>query len=740
MYCQLRGFLMLTNTLQIYANRTESEDRRNQQLPPITPNIASPPIVGAVYSPPVPQLAVIPDVVPMRRGRPTTNSQPVYAKSSNASLHGITSDPFAALDGQPATLTAKDEISARFPSLDQFSLLHDKGAKFEFETTTPHMPTTTKALNQRVTERLADEAFVTPVVPAKPSTVPQPAPGVTGGTSRAQQIITSNPALQVAISAPSAPQHTPAVVPGASRAQQIIANNPALQEAMSAPSAPSTNTISRQPTTMSQGTMTDLPSEPPTQAKRYTPSPIYRFPPADHHRSTSLPRSGAGSSSTEMRLRPDPILSRKDSIGRETNSASQPNLSTKQALSSRPSLEGGRPSSDFLETAARPHAIEPRVRPVTAYVESNLDYLRDKESAPAKSGFLHRHGAPQQVPTHAEGNGNRSDESDNVESEVEFLRQMEDDGRKDRRRNSGDKSAKRTSLPSISLSGTKNLLSGRFGDAFKRFENNGHSTSADQTHSPEQGLTRRELTPIAGSEATDGRSDDGHVLEETDDMSPEMKRELERRRLSMEERRVEAAAAEYRKRLAERPPGGDARSLGGMTKAASIQQKVQNLLDDNSKPSLVKKTAEGYGKYTDTASNSQSRMYAEKTTIPSPKPIVARKPIDVSAPYLKPATQTIPITQSLPHRAATIASRPTAPPKPTHLNALPTGCAPMLAHALSNSPPKPRRIEPRMDMTQAERDDYISEFSKRFPSLTSIDMVETDVSTAPLNGGAGRGI
>jgi AP2-associated kinase len=386
-----------------------------------------------------------------------------------------------------------------------------------------------------------------------------------------------------------------------------------------------------------------------------------------------------------------------------------------------------------------------------------MDYLRERESTASRPGFLSRQKSsdPNSAEAAVADEFNTEEES-NIESNVDFLRTMEDQEaarRKDRRSSSGNKQAKRSSLPS--LSGTKTLLAGKFGDAFKRFEGN---TSAPRTSSP-QALDRRELTPIAGSEATDGRSDDGQVLEETDDMSPEMKRELERRRLSMEEKRVADAAAEYRKRLADREASGAPKSIGGITKAASIQQKVKTLLDENQKPSPTKKTAEGYGRYTDGVPSTQAHIFQDKPVNPYPKPAIARKPVmtvggagpppnsrphtipnENPAPFSVSRAQinTIPpvapisASTSLPHRSAAASARPSAPPKPTHLNSIPTGSS-AGGQALSSSPPKPpapitsRQIEPRPDMTAAEKEDYIADFSKRFPRLSGIEMVETVV-------------
>jgi AP2-associated kinase len=647
----------------------------------------------------------------MRRGRPTTTPQSHVSKPSPSPLRGINGDPFAALDSNVPASVATDDVAARFPSLDQFSLLHDHGAKFEFDSTSTVTASKPKDLNQRVTEKLADDAFVTP----------PPASGM----SRAQKIISSSPALQEAVFVPSA-------------VQQPTPNRPKM---------------------VSEGTMTS-PVEPPSDPilRKYTPSPIHRFSHSDHHRSSSLPRNQGLASSGNRNLRPDDTyLSRDSTLPVNRSFQSQPISHTRHASSSRPSLEGGRPSIDFLDPVARTQPVDARPRPVTTYLESNMDYLRERESTASRPGFLSRQKScdPNSTEAAVVDESNAEEES-NIESNVDFLRTMEDQEaarRKDRRTSSGNKQAKRSSLPS--LSGTKTLLAGKFGDAFKRFENN---TSTPRTPSP-QALDRRELTPIAGSEATDGRSDDGQVFEETDDMPPEMRRELERRRLSMEEKRVADAAAEYRKRLADRDASGAPKPIGGITKAASIQQKVKTLLDENQKPSPTKKTAEGYGRYTDGVPLTQARTFEDKPANPYPKPAIARKPVmavgsagpppnprphtipnESSAPFSKPRAPiaTIPpaapisASTSLPHRSTTVSTRPSAPPKPTHLNSIPTGPS-AGGHTLSSSPPKPsatitsRRIEPRPDMTPAEKEDYIADFSKRFPSLSGIEMVETVV-------------
>lgn len=345
-------------------------------------------------------------------------------------------------------------------------------------------------------------------------------------------------------------------------------------------------------------------------------------------------------------------------------------------------------------------------------------------------------------------------EEANIASNVDFLRSMEESDSK-----KTSKQSKRSSLTSLS-SGTKNIFAGKFSDAFKRFEHsNSSSNSAPppaRTPSPLKSLGRHhDLTPIAGSEATDGRSDDGQVLEETDDMTPEMRREVERRRLSEEEKRVAAAGAEYRKRLADREPGvaqaGLPKSIGGVSRAVSIQNKVQNLLDESQKSTHITRTAQGYGHFTESPAQELERPEIPRKPVGGvmrsnvglgvgietkrPAPPVGMKP-DVRPVSMMPNTS----------------GRPTAPPKPTHLykNLTSGGGRPM-------SPPKPSSLnkplphrppmgqqeqlmapslpgQPILDMTAQEKDDYLNDFQKRFPSLGAIEMVERDLGAEAAGG------
>jgi AP2-associated kinase len=643
----------------------------------------------------------------MRRGRPTAGASSHVAKPSPSPLRG---DPFAALDSKSPPGPV-DEISNRFPSLDQFSLLHD-GGKFDFDKSSPIKSTHSRDISQRVTEKLADDAFAIPAQTKPPVATPTVKPPSTT-ISRAQKIISSNPELQSVASPPA------------------IVYQPT-------PTRPTNSSY------VSQGTMTS-PTPPPAGqflATKYAPSTANRFPiTSDHHRSSSLPRNQVAPLTSTQFLQPEDKNSLPSgAIPRNASYGSQLGHA-RHASSSRPSLEGGRPSNDVLEPIARTKSSNSRPRPTSTYLESNMVYLREKESSGRPSLSLDKRTSYSKETAILDPG---SDDETNIESNVDFLRTMEDHdaAKKDRRRSTGaDKKGKRSSLPSMSLSGTKNLLAGKFGDAFKRFEHNASTPPGPRTPSPLQDLDRRDLTPIAGSEATDGRSDDGNVLEDMDNMAPEQRRELERRRLSMEEKRVANAAAEYRKRLADRGSGPAPRSIGGVSRAASIQNKVKSLLDENSQSSPVKKTAEGYGRFTDSPVEPPPRQFDQQSTNHYIKPMVPRKPI---APGPGVAhTRTIPLKNEIDYSkprtqqpisspaivSKTGGSRPNAPPKPMHLNSISTGPR---SNDMQSSPPKSsslpsRPLQARPDMTTQEKEDYIADFSKRFPSLSGIEMVEREI-------------
>ncbi|KAK3322134.1 hypothetical protein B0H66DRAFT_190936 [Apodospora peruviana] len=702
------------------------------------------PAVGAVFSPPAQQQAKVPEVERMRRGRVPATSQPVTpqtARPSKSPAKVTNGDPFAALDSKVPIPNA-DELSSRFPTLDQFSILHEHGTKFEFDSAAAQpVPQPPRDLSRRVSERLADEAFQT-----KPS--PSPGPLSTSQrqsveVKRASPYIVALDAQRVSppLKSTSAPPKTSEM----SRASAIISSTPELKALSSQTAKPMYQPPPSKPTMVSTGTMTT----PPLESVQYQ---VYRFPPTDHrNRASSVPRQQDAGQSAR------PVVT----AARTPSFQSQP-LAThvRHPSSSRPSLEGGRPNLDVLDPVNKPKPQSgQRPRPVSTHLESNMDYLRAREgsSKPLVSPGLPSAGFDKELPPPPD-----AEKDTNIESNVDFLRSMEDADpkKKDRSHHKHHHHSKRSSLTSIGA-GTKNILAGKFGDAFKRFEGgHGSGPPPPRTPSPLRDLGRRDLTPIAGSEATDGRSDDGRVRGENEEETPEMRREQEARMLAQEEARVAAAQAEYRQRVSQRTgPGGSGqtplpKSIGGVSRAVSIQNKVQSLLDESNRSSTnVVRTAQGYGQFTDGGSR-PSTANATTTDGRTPPVVIARKPIN--------STST---TQQ--HRTG---PPPMAPPKPMHLN----------KNLTSSSPPKPTKplmmssggiqapklrpstavsaaaasggggdnsssgglMEAAIDlpgqgqqqsrtamlqMTAAEKDDYIRDFQKRFPSLTSIEMVERDV-------------
>ena len=693
--------LTLGPVSQIYSKVAEPTSRARTESSSADSSAQKPtPVVGAVFSPQRPKEQAIPDVVPMRRGRVPAATSAQHKQKPAPSPHPVNGDPFAALDSQNASGKA-DELSSRFPTLDQFDLLHHQGRKFDFDAPSSGQSTPpTQDLNRRLSQHLADEAFAVPSSKAK--TAAERQRGISGTSPAPPQAQATPPPAGFAGQKPASAPPRPAEM---SRAQSIITSNPELQ-ALSSKSSKYVST----------GTMTTPPREVP---------PVYRFPPSDQQR----PTGGAvqmDSTPPQTWSRPEekPIVVQKPTMA-------QAHGHIRHASSSRPSLEGGRPSADLLDltNATRGPRGDMR-RPSSTHLESNIDFLRERETAQSQNTGHQRASSRGYQPQSSQESV--LEDNTNIESNVDFLRSMEDDGKK---RDWGSRHGKRGSISSIS--GTKNILSGKFGDAFKRFEDRNPPAAsqpvATRTLSPLKVDDRPELTPIAGSEATDGRSDDGRLVDNTDDdLTPEARRELERQQLEEEERRVEAAAAEYRQRATRKNgPAPPPKPAGGSARAVSIQNRVQSLLSEEQKSSAnVPRTAHGYGVYSDAAAASSQ---PEKRA-----PEVPRKPIGTGSKG-RPAQVPTPGSASLPSRAiapsppvgpkpATGAKpgAPAAPRKPPHLHNIPTGTRPA---SPPNQAPEQDGVPPgfSLDMTPSQKEEYIRDFTKRYPSLGSIEMVERDL-------------
>ncbi|OAQ87283.1 NAK protein kinase [Purpureocillium lilacinum] len=660
----------------IYAGRSHTESRSSERTS-AEPKPKSQ-AVGAVYSPPVQEQQAIPNVVPMRRGRPTPSPGPASStQKPNSSSHKVTEgDPFAALDAKTARKFEGDELSSKFPTLDQFSLLHDHGSQFNFDssTTSPPPPVPAKDSNNKLAEKLADAAFASSRnSPANTNPTMRPH-SVTPTVPR--QALTSPP-----IDRPPSSSSTARQQADMSKAQSIISSNPDLQA------------ISGQ------------------AASKYV---------------------STGTMTTDL----SPTSSRPAEFGttQRANEGAQPSISHRPAhlrqpsLSSRPSLEDNRAQATKAESTARSTAFAGRPRPASTNFESStLEFLREREASKASgkmdrtpsNGSLHK-------PTPSLSTITRSSNDYKVATRSGLL--IDTDG-SDSDGPRTDVVFKRSSLPP---GVAPKKLAGKFGDAFQRFENTSPADNGvgRRAPSPLKEAARRGLTPIAGSEVTDDRSEDGLIDLGDDNMTPEMRREAERRKLEDEERRVAAAQREYKNRVA----GGSSKPVPG-PKKSSIQSRVQSLLDEDQRPSHVARTAEGYGKYSDAATAASK---ADKTD--KPTPTVPRKPLAVSRAAIdarahESGSAPLSRVQSAGAASAPAAldskptgSKPAAPRKPVHLNKFATGARPPSPAKGTHSSQLERLIaadlpgQPVLEMSAQEKDDYIEDFTKRFPSLSSMEM------------------
>jgi len=342
---------------------------------------------------------------------------------------------------------------------------------------------------------------------------------------------------------------------------------------------------------------------------------------------------------------------------------------------------------------SRSRSLNLRQRPASVNIGAGATHIKDREIKGLDYEATFTSAEPDLPPlTHSES-------ATNISSDIEYLKAKEEEERErkqhHKRLSSGSKHMKRSSLPSIGLAAGTKLLAGKFGDAFKRFEgsdsNNGNHR--DRSESPSRDPINV-LTPIAGSEATD-LSDDRPGWDETEELSPEMKRELEKRKLEAEERRVANAAAEYRQRLAAR--GGGSAGAGVSTKASSIQNRVQSLLSENDRPS--QKTASGYGRFTESP-EPQQRVGERSQTFQPPR----------NVPVQPLSTSSAPASAVDLARGEIRSQRPVAPPKPK-----------VLQNAIIDNGATRDETEVKLD------DDWEVNFSKRYPSLSGLEMVETSI-------------
>ncbi|KAJ9655467.1 Ark- serine/threonine protein kinase [Neophaeococcomyces mojaviensis] len=644
----------------IYSNRSKSEDAHEKLSPDTTSSQSR---AGATLAPPKQEhTPVVPQIEPMRRGRPTQpTSHHASAKPSPSPLRMIdNADAFAHLDGGAGN---KDELSSKFPKLEEFSLLTDKSSTFAFQSSAQKAEVSANGdLARRVTEALADDAFARPSRPASP-----PKPQVLAA-SRDQS---SNH--------PSVLQKKGSVEAKASFAAEATSMKPTRTQMVST------------------GTMTS-PSPPPVTSITVSDRPVWQVPDGDTPE--RLASTTQGSSRTKPVTTKDKSGSRLANLLQSDATRSQlaHEQDPKSPTSSRPSLEGGRPLLRELDSGVqRSKSLNVRHRPVSVNIGARPTHINDKEIRQKPQDMRTAQGEADFAPLeHA-----ISDSNTNIKSDLEFLRAREEEEREKHKRlhrlSGSTRHQKRASLPSVALSGTKNLLQGRFGDAFRKFE--GHGETQHQHHHEEAPTSpgrddHHILTPIAGSEATD-LSDDRRGLDETEELSSELRRELEKQELEAEERRVERAAAEYRQRIGVKGAGPPPLSA----KAASIQNRVQSLLKENEKP--AQKTASGYGRFTADANLAKFEKPLSET---------ASSVRGNSQPEMKPVSAP---ASAIDLQAQSRMQRPAAPPKPR-----------VLRTGMSDS------VYVSKDPVAVGQDNWEEDFSKKYPALSHLEMVETDIDTA----------
>jgi AP2-associated kinase len=743
----------------IYADRTQSEARRNQTLPPNESAASSTGPIGLQKASSRIDAPRIPDIAPMRRGRPTAMSQkiPTSAQPSPSPARG---DPFAALDSKNHEVRAGavDELSKRFPRLDEFSIAHEPSGQFQFDhpVTSPEL----SKVDDRATRALADDPFAS----IKPRTE-MPKPQSASQLNKKPVAPPAKPKVAENMREPS--QQSPLM-----HQPTPVRPNPAYKSTATGSSPPHPAKLQKPKAA----------GKPEFKMPEISKRPIWKVP--EHSRSTSVPRvfetAGSAPEPIQPQLQPAKRPTILDSFRSKSHTST---VSPRSPTSSRPSLEGHRPSHLEIDDPSntRAHSAQQRQRPSSVYVSSNLEFLRDQEAARRPSVEIRRsvekNRSRQSSPRLMAFDNNEQILDDaNIENDLDYLRSNEeaDNGRRRSGKQGSSGHKKRTSLSSIA--NAKNIFAGKLGDAFKRFEQDpdgGKKVEDQRPRTPEAQYrddTSQSLSPIQGSEPTPSRYIDTS-FDETEDLPPETKRELERQQLVQEEKRVADAAAQYRANATANGTGNSSNP----SRASTIQKRVQSLLDEGRRSPVAPRTAEGYGKFTDQTESVNQPLPPRPSSRNKPAvPLPSRQPpIDLpTAGLVDPRVRTQPSGYGLTHTVSAppavqhprIVSRPSAPPKPKVLRAgqwaqaqeqttesarplqvKPTGLAALLAKDLEGVPDYPAQ-SPNPAAPIGHRDNFApqggrsfetgdaaqdleADFSARYPSLTGIEMVEREIGS-----------
>ena len=670
----------------------------------------------------------------MRRGRPGKESLSAAQPKASPSPGKQEADPFAALDSSnySTRAAAVDELSGRFPSVDEFSLLQNQGSKFQFGAE----PSKPPGVEQKVMHALADEAFAKPT-PSQETLKP---------TSKSESI-----------------------------AKESLRPRKFTPPENKTPQAPP-----KSPKMVSTGTMTSRPSSPkdPKPSSKQDHRSIWRVPiNSDSPRLSALARFDSFSSKHQP---PRSVPESPPLIGEDAPTS---------PVSSRPSLEGTRPSSLDVSSESLQRSKSASARPEVA----NKPKYNDAPLPPRHESLHKSDSKKRRSLIHPKSDNDRLTDLDSplvpddakIASNVEYLRAMEEReaAKGQHRRGSSFKQLKHASMPSVSLQGTKHALAGKFGDTFRRFEGGRHSSKTQPHESLRIDQDDEQLERPTELEGVSRNDVDEEAIDETEDLSPEVRRELERRRLSQEEKRVTDGAAEYRRRLA-----GDSQSGQRSSKATAIQDRVKTLLEESGRSSPVK-SAEGYGRHTGAAQSAPDPQVPEADTRRAStiqQPTEYKSPLNIPAPQSLPQFRASEPTAPAPHsESPNIPSsmRPTAPPKPQRLTATGTPMSPSAnatrkvgtakqPNLASSNPYNPQQrsateysasLKPTQSSGEVARrpisspkelgdppastlpgetsSEWEASFAKRYPNL-SLEMVETEIEAVPStanNRGPSRG-
>lgn len=644
-------------------------------------SISAPVAAGLQKTSAIPHTQEIPEIKPMRRGRPAAQLSEAHNPMKTSKM--ADNDPFAALDStsDPVRAAAVDELASRFPSLDEFSLLHDKGSKFDFsQAVNPGIDQTHPV--EKVTEALADEAFRRPH---------------TSALGEASMVL-QDQSTQIASKA----------------TEKFILQSPRDTKVPSIPL--------RHRQMVSTGTMT---SQSPLLSTSQNLSSNHTHPFISSSATVKkVDRSHFGKPISLLKQDSDPEIPRKQRPSLLSSYRSKSfitaDLMPRSPVSSRPSLEGKRPTELSIEDpVSRSQSLNSKIRPSSMHLDSSTRYFQERKHPDGRNSLTNPNSdSLKGVGTYAAGEPAHVHGEGNISSDIDFLRVIEDEEPvKKRSKATENKSSKRSSLPA-SISNTKSILAGKFGDAFRKFESN--NVGNRQNNSDDQARGKEDLlTSITGSVNTDVHSDDVAGMDETEDLMPEVRREFERMSMQQEERRVAEAAAAYRQNLEHQKTNS---KFSKINKASTIQDHVKTVLQDSdvsisgnsnreaslpqplntSLSTLVKesKRSKTTNNHVTDFSRTEIRLTRNKSkTKPS---------ATASAP---------PVARALP--------RPTAPPKP---EALRSGSQISLLASSKTKSADPQADSPAKSLAMKggfeNADDWESNFNKRYPNLSRLDMVE----------------